>query len=85
MDVCPIGREWVTGSSLDHFLISRFNPIRNELDSLHGEDGCVDFHWVQPIHAQEAAFHQRHGIEQLEEAFEKASTNILALTRDPVV
>ena len=85
MDVCPIGREWVTGSSLDHFLISRINPIRKELDSLHGEDGCVNFHWAQPIHAQEAAFHQRHGIDQLEEAFEKASTNILALTRDPVV
>ena len=77
----PIGREWVTGSNLDHFLISRINPIRNELDSLHGEDGCVNFHWAQPIHAQEAAFHERHGVSELEEAFEKASTNILALTR----
>jgi|SoiMethySBSTD1v2_1073268.scaffolds.fasta_scaffold354268_2 hypothetical protein len=83
--VCPIGRAWVKGSNLDHFLISYANPIRNELEFVHSNLGCIKFYWAQPIHSEEAKFLRTSEIAQLEEAFERASINIVGLMRDPVV
>jgi hypothetical protein len=63
------------------FLISYANPIRNELEFVHSNLGCIKFYWAQPIHSEEAKFLRTSEIAQLEEAFERASINIVGLPR----
>ncbi|MEZ4374556.1 MAG: suppressor of fused domain protein [Polyangiaceae bacterium] len=77
------GRSIISGSELTHGLLSLPYLDGPQLELLaEPPTRCL---WLLPITARERDFKRDHGLEALEEIFEREELNYLALTRDSLV
>ena len=81
----PIGQGWVDGSPLDHVLITLPYLWGTKMENLVTDGRHIRLLWVQPIHAIEAEFRHKHGLEALESRFEEKRIDVLDPFRRPVV
>ena len=85
-DTFPLGEAWVTGSTLDHALVSRpypFGPDFEVFPLSAKEHGHVL--WVLPITREERDFKREHGLDALEERFEQVGLSYWDVRRRSVV
>ena len=80
-----IGEPWVEGSTLEHMLVSLPYPYGPDLEVLETPERCVHLLWLQPITAAERTYAKQHGVEALEERFEKAKLKYWHPRRKSVV
>lgn len=81
-----IGQPWLEQSSCTHFLVSLPYPFGPSLEWLHiSGETHIRFTWLVPVTEDEAAYAHEHGIEPLEELFEKAQLNYLNVSRCSVL
>ena len=85
--IIDIGRPWMDGATCDHLLVSLPYPIGPRFEYLHVSNSTIDlrFLWLMPITADEAAFAKNHGIEALEQQFEKIGVDYLNPRRPSVL
>ncbi len=79
------GRPWLDGSACDHGFISLPYLDGESLEILNAHQGRVNFYWLIPIQPEELAYRAWHGVEALEQAFEKGPFNYLDPARPSVV
>ncbi|MGK5448633.1 suppressor of fused domain protein [Streptomyces radiopugnans] len=82
--VVNIGRPWMSGSRMDHLLVSLPYPYGPELEWSPSEAGGARFLWLLPIHGSEAAFIRRETLDEFESIMDSKSVNVLDLDREPV-
>jgi len=81
-----IGQPWVEGSVCNNLLVSLPYPFGPPLEWLHiSKDTHVRFAWLVPITDDEVAYAQEHGVEALEDIFEKAQLNCINVNRCSVL
>lgn len=81
----PIGRPWVSGSTLEYVLVCLPYPFGPELERF-SEDGVdVQVVWLLPITAAERKFNQTAGLEALEQLFEDRALVYWSTSRESVV
>jgi hypothetical protein len=73
----PIGEGWVSGSPLDHVLISLPYLWGPGLENLVAAERHVRVLWALPIYGVEAEYRHRHGLEALEQRFEARRIDVL--------
>jgi len=79
------GRPWLPGSHADHGLISLPYPFGESLEVAEITGQQVRCYWLLPITKAEFDFKKKHGVDALEEAFEKAGLDYLDVERASVV
>lgn len=79
------GRPWIANSICDHGLISLPYLDGPDLENLFIDFKEVKFYWLIPITNAEVTFKKTHGLESLEEKFEKSSFNYIDPARASVV
>jgi len=81
-----IGEPWLEESTCNHLLLSLPYPFGPRLEWFHMTDAAhARFTWLVPVTEDEAIFAGEHGIEPLEELFEKAQLNYLSVNRSSVL
>lgn len=84
--VLDIGRPWIEGSSCDQLLISLPYTVGPRLEWMRPQSGeAVRFLWALPISKAEAEFAKEHGVESLEQLFDKHRINPVNPCRPSVV
>jgi len=79
------GRPWLPGSACDHGLVSLPYLDGPTLEYLNVNGGRTRFLWLIPITRAERDFKRIHGLEALEQAFERASFDYVDPSRNSVV
>lgn len=79
------GRPWLPNSHCDHGLISLPYLDGSKLEWAEIESRCVRFLWVLPVTSDEVAYKRVHGIEALEERFDKMHIDYTDPSRSSVV
>lgn len=81
-----IGRPWLENSTCSHLLGSLPYPFGPSLEWLCIKSEVhVRFVWLVPITANEALYVSEHGVEALEELFEKSGIKYLDISRQSVL
>lgn len=80
-----LGEGWVEGSSLESILISQPYPWGPGLEHCQLRDRHIQVLWVLPITAAEHQYARDHGVDVLEEQFEKVNLAYLDPFRPSVV
>lgn len=85
--VIDIGDPWMEGSRCDHFLVSLPHsfPEERELETILINDIYISFWWLLPITKKEADYAEKHGVDALEDLFEKKRINTVDVKRKSVV
>jgi hypothetical protein len=81
----PIGEPWVTGSTLDHMLVSLPYPFGPKLELLAVDGHRVQILWLLPITTSELEYKKVSGLEALEKLFDAAPLEYWNSNRQPVV
>lgn len=79
------GRPWLEGSLCEYGLVSRPYLESDRFDEIPGGKAAIRFGWLLPITEAERSFKIAHGLEDLEELFEKAQVDYLNPHRQSVV
>lgn len=83
--IVDIGREWIEGSGMDHFLVSIPYPYGPDFEYCWvNDEKKIRFLWLVPIYASEAEYAQQHGVEALEERFDEQQIDVVDASREPV-
>lgn len=83
--ILDIGRPWLEGASCDHLLVSLPYLIGPQFEYLRLSEMTIRFLWLLPITASEAAYARAHGVDALEDAFERSGFDTLDPNRRSVV
>lgn len=81
-EVIDIGRPWVNGSSMQHFLISLPYPYGKDLE--YSSNG-TRYLWLLPIHKNEYEFLLENNVEDLEQLFDIHEINYIDINRKSVI
>lgn len=80
------GRPWLKDSKCDYGFISLPYLDGDALELLNiSEDTHIHFFWLIPVTKQEVEYKKAHGVDALEEVFEKSGFNYVDRLRDSVV
>jgi hypothetical protein len=77
----PIGEPIVTGSHLDHLLVSRPYPLGPDFELAVVDDVSVHFFWLLPITDAERRFRHERDLEALESRFDEIGLQYWRLDR----
>ena len=80
-----IGRPWVDKAKADTLLVSLPYPYGPALEHLDAGGTHVQFLWLVPITAAEAAYRREHGLEALEQLLEADGVNVVDPKRRSLV
>jgi len=83
--VIDIGEPRIEGSKCDHFLVSLPHLFPPEIETILVNDIYISFWWLLPITKKEADYAEKHGVEALEEIFEKKRINTVDVKRKSAV
>ncbi|WP_190093758.1 suppressor of fused domain protein [Streptomyces melanogenes] len=83
--VLAIGKPWVPGSAADHLLMTPLYAFPEEVELVRDGPNEISILWLVPIHANEAAYVRRRGMERLEERFEQYGVNLVDPRRPSVL
>lgn len=81
----PVGRPWLPNATCDCLLLSYPYTLESELWTFESDDLHIKFAWALPITQRERAFHNKFGLENLEQRFEAAGLEYWRLDRDSIV
>ena len=81
--ILEIGEPWLPESRCDHFLVSLPYPYGPELEALD-PPRAMRLLWLLPITSEEAEFGRQHGVEALEQCFEREKLDYLDPRREAV-
>lgn len=85
-NVIPLGRPWLEGSACDHLLITLPYPYGPNLERVAVTDTfALNFRWLVPVTAAEAALAEAQGSEAVEQRLEAARADFLDPRRRSVV
>ncbi len=80
-----IGRPWIEGANCDFLLVALPYPYGPRLEWAAAGSKRVRFLWLMPVTRAEANFVLSHGAEALEQRFDTAAVNAVAVRRESVV
>lgn len=83
--VIDIGEPWMEGSWCNHFIVTLPYLFPHELETILINDIYISFWWLVPITKQEAGYAEKHGVEALEELFEKKGVYVMNPKRKSAV
>lgn len=84
--ILNLGRPWLEGSACEHLLISLPYTLGPRVEWMESEgEPKTRILWLLPITAQEAAFARQHGVEALEQEFDRHKINPVDPNRPSVV
>ena len=81
----PIGEPWLPNSECNYLLVSTPYPFGPSLEICNVEDWHVHILWLLPITSAERDYKVQHGLEELEQQFEKAELEYWEPKRSSVV
>jgi Suppressor of fused protein (SUFU) len=84
-EVVSLTRPWMDRSLCDHLLVSRPYLLKPEVEFLSLQEGIIRFAWLLPITSLEEAYLQQHGLEALEQLFERQQVQPLDPLRTSAV
>lgn len=79
------GEPWVQGSALDHAVVSLPYPYGPDLEICAWDGGHARLLWLLPITRAERDFKRDHGLEPLEQRFDRAGIQFSDPNRQSVV
>lgn len=83
--ILALGWPWMEGSEADHLLVTPLYAYPPEFTRFRDGGQDISILWLVPIHANEAAYVRRRGMERLEDRFEQYDVNLLDPRRSSVM
>ncbi|WP_393916404.1 suppressor of fused domain protein [Halostreptopolyspora alba] len=79
-----MGRPWMSGSQMDHLLVSLPYPYGPDLENAYVGGRRVRFLWLLPVYGKEVDLIKNHSLEEFESRMDECEPDILSLDRPAV-